>query len=388
MYTSRAPLPIPPFPSRRPPRSLMAAVPPPRPSSKRDILQAVYEDNLRVADPVPKPRPRTVRTPHPVEPARPATVSRRFASTVVGLAVLGVVLVGVIVQGLQVGAAQPGTSPRQADGFGPTMGPMMDPGAAPARFPVERPGDLDIAEIFNLQVNTIVLDPGHGGRDPGTLGATGMREKDITLDVALRLRDRLQERQGYRILLTRETDEAVALGERVAFSNEHEADLFVSLHVNWIPDKRVAPLETYYFGLRTDDATLQLAHGENAAADYSVAEFNTMLQRAGNTVKFQESKELADAVQQSLVQSVGETNAAATDWGVKAGPFVVLLGVEAPAILAEMAAISNPDEEARLGTAAHREALARSLEEGIIAYLQQRQLTPTPTDPPHGSEEN
>ena len=366
----------------------MAAVPPPRPSSKRDILQAVYEDNLRVADPVPKPRPRTVRAPHPVEPARPATVSRRFASTVVGLAVLGVVLVGVIVQGLQAGAAQPGASPRQADGVGPMMGPMMGPGAAAVRFPVERPGDLDIAEIFNLQVNTIVIDPGHGGRDPGTLGATGMREKDITLDVALRLRDRLRERQGYRILLTRETDEAVALGERVAFSNEHDADLFVSLHVNWIPDKRVAPLETYYFGLRTDDATLQLAHGENAAADYSVAEFNTMLQRAGNTVKFQESKERADAVQQSLVQSVGETNAAATDWGVKAGPFVVLLGVEAPAILAEMAAISNPDEEARLGTAAHREALARSLEEGIIAYLQQRQLTPTPTDPPHGSEEN
>lgn len=365
----------------------MAAVPPPRPSSKRDILQAVYEDNLRVADPVLKPRPRLSRRLPAVESLRPATVSRRYASAVIGLAVLGVVLVGVIVQGLQAGATPSAGNPGQTERSGAMMGPTIDPDAN-ARFVVEHPENLGIADIFNLQVNTIILDPGHGGRDPGTLGATGMREKDITLDVALRLRDRLERREGYRILMTREIDEAVALDDRVAFSNEHEADLFVSLHVNWIPDKRVAPLETYYFGLRTDDATLQLAHGENAAADYSVAEFNTMLQRAGNTVKFQESKELADAVQYSLVQSVGETNAAASDWGVKAGPFVVLLGVEAPAILAEMAAISNPDEEARLGTTAHREVLARSLEEGIIAYLQQRQLTPTPTDPPHGSEEN
>lgn len=366
----------------------MAAVPPSRPSDKRDILQAVYEDNLRVADPVPRPRPRRVRRTDAGLPPPPPTVSRRFASAVIGLAVLGVVLVGVIVQGLQVGSAQPGPAPSPTRSLGPAIGPMLGQDLAGARFPVERPGDLDIADIFNLQVNTIVLDPGHGGRDPGTLGATGMREKDITLDVALRLRDRLQQRDGYRILLTRETDKAVALDDRVKYANEHGADLFVSLHVNWIPDTRVAPLETYYFGLRTDDATLQLAHGENAAADYSVAEFNTMLQRAGNTVKFQESKELAVAVQHSLVQSVGETNAAASDWGVKAGPFVVLLGVEAPAILAEMAAISNPDEEARLATVAHREILAQSLEEGIIAYLQQQLLTSTSTASPHGSEEN
>lgn len=373
----------------------MAAVPPPKPSSKRDILQAVYEDNLRVATPAPAPRPRgrRVHASPAVPPAvpAPAVVSRRFASLVITLAVVGVVLVGVLVQGLQTGAAQPGggdRSERSGALRGPVIGPAGDPAAANVRFPVENPQDLPIAELLNLQVNTIVIDPGHGGRDPGTLGATGMREKDITLDVALRLRDLLRQHEGYRILLTRETDEALALGERVAFANEHRADLFVSLHVNWIPDASVAPLETYYFGLRTDDATLQLAHGENAVSDYSVADFNTMLQRAGNTVKFQESKELADAVQRSLVQSVGETNAAASDWGVKAGPFVVLLGVEAPAILAEMASISNPDEEARLGTATHRETLARSLEEGIIAYLQQRPLTPTPTATPHGSEED
>lgn len=376
----------------------MAAVPPPTPSSKHDILRAVYEDNLRVGDPAATSGHRTRRrafaapTLGPVPgPVLAPPVSRRFASAVIALAVVGVMLVGMIVQGLQAGAAQPAgqSASASAQQRGPMMGPSEeDPALSNARFSVDHPESLPIAELFNLQVNTIVIDPGHGGRDPGTLGATGMREKDITLDVALRLRDRLERHEGYRILLTRETDEAVALGDRVAFANDRGADLFVSLHVNWIPDASVAPLETYYFGLRADDATLQLAHGENAVSDYSVAEFNTMLQRAGNTVKFQESKELAVAVQHSLVRSAGETNAAASDWGVKAGPFVVLLGVESPAILAEMAAISNPDEEARLGTAAHRETLARSLEEGLIAYLQQRLLTPTPTATPHGSEEN
>jgi N-acetylmuramoyl-L-alanine amidase len=366
----------------------MAAVPPPRPSSKHDILRAVYEDNLRVADPAPTPRTRRKRPEAPVAERAP---SHR------GLTLLGVLLVAAIVAvgvlpGLRADAPAPPPADRRANA-GPPLGLTASPDLLNARFSIENPESVSMAELFNLQVNTIVLDPGHGGRDPGTVGATGMTEKDITLDVALRLRRRLEQRAGYRILMTRETDEAVALGDRVAFANERDADLFVSLHVNWIPDASVAPLETYYFGLQTDDETLQLAHGENAAADYSVAEFNTMLQRAGNTVKFQESKELAETVQHSLVRNVRETNAEASDWGVKAGPFVVLLGVEAPAILAEMAAISNPDEEARLATEAHREALAASLEEGVIAYLQQRLLTSTAntstrTAIPHGQEEN
>lgn len=257
------------------------------------------------------------------------------------------------------------------------------------------PTQLPVADLLNLQVNTIVIDPGHGGRDPGALGAEGTREKDITLDLALRLRDRLATRQGYRILMTRQADEAVALSERVDLANEVGADLFVSLHVNWIPDAAVAPLETYYFGMEADASTLQLAHGENSTSAYSVAEFNRMLQRTGNTVKFQESRELAEAIQQSLLSTVRQTNERVRDWGVKAGPFVVLLGVEAPAVLAEVAALSNPDDESRLNTDAHREALARALEEGIVAYLDSREHAspplanaPTPKTPDHGQEEN
>jgi N-acetylmuramoyl-L-alanine amidase len=367
----------------------MAAVPPSRPPSKHDILRAVYEDNLRVSGPAPAPRRRRRRHVVDERPAgeAPPPKSHRLVPVVAALALASALLAAALV-GLW-SEAPAGTTTTRIVTTGPaTMGPSDALDMRPTQLAIERPSALDIADLFHLQVNTIVIDPGHGGRDPGALGANGLYEKDITLDVALRLRDRLAQHPGYRILLTRDTDEAVALNDRVRFANENDADLFVSLHVNSIPDASVTPLETYYFGLRADDETLRLAHGENAAADYSVAEFNTMLQRAGNTVKFQESKDLAASVQRSLVRNVRETNAEASDWGVKAGPFVVLLGVEAPAVLAEMAAISNPDEEARLGTEAHREALARSLEEGLIAYLQQRSLTPTPTATPHGEEDN
>ncbi len=352
-------------------------------SNKHDILQAVYEDNLHATTRAPQPR----RTHRPVRQApKSALPSPWRMAPVVLLAVVGVLLIGLITLNLQPEPPAPRSqaSLRLADS--PRLTPVAEPSA---RFDVPDLDRLPIAELFNLQVNTIVIDPGHGGRDPGALGPAGGQEKDITLDVALRLRDRLARRHGARVLMTRETDVEVALGERVAFANENDADLFVSLHVNSIPDASVAPLETYYFGLRADDQTLRLAHGENGAANYSVAEFNTMLQRAGNTVKFQESRHLAMSVQQSLVETVRQTNAEASDWGVKAGPFVVLLGVEAPAILAEMAAISNPDEEARLDTDAHRESLARSLEEGIAAYLQHRPLTNAPTlIPTHDGEED
>ena len=359
-------------------------------ASKNDILRAVYEENLRVAAPAaPSPR----RAASQAEPV-PARRGLPFVPAAALLGLVGVVLLGLVVQGIRSEPARelPALPAAAQASERPAI---LVPGgqAVPGGILPGDPTQLPIADLFNLHVNTIVLDPGHGGRDPGALGAEGTLEKDITLDLAHRLRDRLAARYGYRILLTREADTAVALEDRVAFANEHGADLFVSLHVNWLPDESVMPLETYYFGMSSDAATLQLAHGENSTSDISVAEFNQMLQRAGNTVKFQESRLLAEAVQQSLITTVRRTNANASNWGVKAGPFVVLLGTEAPAVLAEVAALSNPDEESRLNTDAHRDLLARALEEGIIAYLDHRPLTsaplanaPTLKTPDHGSE--
>ena len=365
-------------------------------AKKGDILRAVYEANLRDADPAAPPVRRPARpgkqrpaavvedanwvskpalaVPPPVDAGEPV-----LTPVVILFACVALVLLGLVIEGFR---ADPASElPALATTAQATeRSAILVPGgqAVPGGEILGDPSRLPVADLFNLRVSTIVIDPGHGGRDPGASGAEGTQEKEITLDLARRLRKRLLEHEGYRIVMTRDDDIAVPLGDRVDFANDHDADLFVSIHINWLPDKTVAPLETYYFGMRADATALQLAHGENSTSEYSVAEFNEMLQRAGNTVKFQESRNLAEAVQGSLLSTVREANSGVSDWGVKAGPFVVLLGVESPAILAEVAALSNPDEESRLNTDAHREALARALEEGIIAYLDARPLASSP----------
>lgn len=356
----------------------MALEPSPDRARKQEILRAVYEDNLRVPEPGRGVRRRAPRRAGGSEPRRSGLRAPLLPLVLAACALVA----GLTALGL--GASQGTSAP--ANGIviaGEQPGPLVGSGLPDpnARFAVENPALLPIADLFNLRVSTIVIDPGHGGRDPGALGPAGTREKDVTLDVARRLRARLRSHPGYRILLTRDDDVSVSLRDRVTFANEQGADLFVSIHMNSIPDASVAPIETYYFGLRADDATLRLAHGENASASYSVAEFNEMLARAGNTIKLQESRVLAESIQAGLLRNVRAAGGAVSDWGTKAGPFVVLLGAEAPAVLIEVAALSNPDEEARLNDADYREALARYLEEGIVAYLRQRSsptdLTPT-----------
>ncbi|MDX1532061.1 MAG: N-acetylmuramoyl-L-alanine amidase, partial [Rhodothermales bacterium] len=317
----------------------MPAPPVPR-QPRREILRAVYEENLRVSEPAPHPRrerPRPAPRAPASAPARPAP--RRHWT---GWGALLMALFIVAAWGVQSAVPDPPAESGPAVEPGPVGEAPSAPAAAGLAYrAAERdplltvdPAHLPVADLFGLRISTIVIDPGHGGRDPGAVGPSGTLEKDLTLDLALRLRDRLRDR-GYRVLLTRTADEALSLRERVTFANRHGADLFVSLHLNSIPDPDAAPIETYYFGLRADAATLQLAHGENAAGDFSVAEFNQLMQRAGSTLKFQESRELAEALQERLLQRVRGAGTRASDWGVKAGPFVVLLGVEAPAVLAE-----------------------------------------------------
>ncbi|MDX1418584.1 MAG: N-acetylmuramoyl-L-alanine amidase [Rubricoccaceae bacterium] len=239
------------------------------------------------------------------------------------------------------------------------------------------PSGAGVAEVLDLQVRTIVIDPGHGGRDPGAIGRGRLQEKEVALDVARRLRDRLARDGDLHVLLTREADEAVSLEERVAFANDAEADLFVSIHVNALPDTALAPVETYFFGVDATEQARALAHAENSGSSFSVAEFNAALRRAATAVKLQESRALAEAVQASLVEERAIVPRSRLDWGAKAAPFNVLLYTEAPAVLAEITALSNPSEESRLRTPAYREAVATALERGILTYLR---LSPTPTD--------
>ncbi len=229
---------------------------------------------------------------------------------------------------------------------------------------------LTLREIFGLGVRTIVVDPGHGGRDPGTSGKLGTYEKDVTLDVALRLKALLEHDHSFRVVLTREDDSSVTLSRRVKRANAAAVDLFVSIHVNSLPNTELNVVETYYFGAHSDDDALRLAERENHGSDYGVSDFEDLVRNMRDTIKLQESKRLATSIQASLTSNMQRTNRALLDVGTKTAPFVVLLGVKAPAVLAEISCMCNPEAEQRLRTPGHREEIARYIAEGIVNYLQ------------------
>ena len=239
--------------------------------------------------------------------------------------------------------------------------------SAYSAFLTESP--IPLAEIFGLTVKTIIIDPGHGGEDPGATGKMGTREKDITLDIAKRLKERLKKYKNYQVLMTRVDDVTVPLARRTEFANSLKVDLFISIHVNYLPNKPINIIETYYFGPYTDDVTIRLAEQENKGSRYSLGDFKEMLQKIGNKMKLQESKMLAMSIQQSLFKNIKRRNGNVLDFGIKTAPFVVLLGVDVPSVLTEVSCLSNREEEENLKTEDYREEIAGFLEEGIVNYL-------------------
>lgn len=235
--------------------------------------------------------------------------------------------------------------------------------------------NYSLASLFGLGVKTIVIDPGHGGRDSGAVGGLGTYEKDLALKLALLLKQRLEQRGGYRIFLTRTTDKSLSLQQRVNLANENHADLFISIHLNAFPKANVNFVETYYFGASNDTEISRLAARENAHSDYQYAEFRRLIQRIGDTLKFQESKKLAAHVQHNLYKNIKQLNSSASDHGIKPGPFVVLLGLNAPSILIEVANLTNEREENRLNTMDYQDKVAGFLEYGIVSYLNSKETT-------------
>jgi len=216
---------------------------------------------------------------------------------------------------------------------------------------------------------TIVLDPGHGGKDPGARGRRGTEEKDITLKVALRLRELLSKQPGVRVLMTRDQDVFVELEERAKFANRQEADLFVSIHVNSHPSRAVKGIEIYHFGEAKDQRALEVAARENGTplnstgtgVEYFLADLLT-------TKKIEESMELAWTAKESLVAHMNG-HYSVTDHGVKTAPFYVLRHTSMPSILAEIAFISNPSEEELLRKNAFVRDVADSLLHGVKSFL-------------------
>jgi N-acetylmuramoyl-L-alanine amidase len=230
-------------------------------------------------------------------------------------------------------------------------------------------GDVSVSRTFGLGVKTIMIDPGHGGADSGTKGKMGTEEKDIALDIAKRLKARLEKDGRFNVVMTRDADVTVPLNKRVELAEKAKADLFISIHLNYVPSKPINIIETYYFGPSADKKTQKLAEQENAGSQYGLAEFKEVIEKLGQKLKLQGSRELAYSIQKDLFVNMKKEDGNARNFGVKRAPFVVLLGAEVPAVLAEVSCLSNPQEEKQLNTVAHRENIAHYLESGILDYI-------------------
>ncbi len=234
-----------------------------------------------------------------------------------------------------------------------------------AEIPLSTPRPIDRAAI-PLSIKTIVIDAGHGG-EPGTTAESGMTEKEITLDLALRLR-RLLKNAPFKVLLTRDTDRSMSLEKRVGFANENKADLFLSIHANWMEPHTVRALETYYVGPTDDPAALKLVSRENKESGYSLSDYKQILEKIYVDARRDESRTLAKSMQAQLFRGLKERNPALENRGIKTAPFVVLIGTQMPAILVEVACLSNEEEAELLTKEDYRENIAVALARGIRSY--------------------
>jgi len=234
-----------------------------------------------------------------------------------------------------------------------------------AEVPLSHPRPID-RDAIPLLIKTIVIDPGHGG-DPGAIAESGLTEKEITLDIALRLR-RLLSKGPFEVLLTRDTDRRLSLDKRVSFANEHKADLFLSIHVNSMEPHTIRALETYYVGPTDDPHTLKLASRENKESGYSLSDYKQILEKIYVDARRDESRAVARTIQSQLFQSLKAKNPELENRGVRTAPFVVLIGTQMPAVLVEIACLSNADEVELLTKQDYRENIAQALAQGIRRY--------------------
>jgi len=229
-------------------------------------------------------------------------------------------------------------------------------------------GDRSLIRALGLKIGKIVIDPGHGGHDTGTIGPHGLLEKDLVLDVSRRLSKLLQSRLGADVVLTRRDDTFIPLETRTAIANQEQADLFVSVHANSSHDPDARGVETYYLNFTSSPEALDVAARENAASDKSIHELQDLVKKIALKEKIEESREFASDIQDSLHSSLSSKSPGIRDRGVKKAPFVVLIGANMPSILAEISFLSNPSDERRLKTADFRQRIAESLYRGIARY--------------------
>ncbi|MEA2559696.1 MAG: N-acetylmuramoyl-L-alanine amidase [Acidobacteriota bacterium] len=336
---------------------------------KRQLLREVVQDNVDLA-----------------EGRLPRGLKRRPN---VGLRVLMLVLLSLglfgstrLLPSRAPAAAQPAPVPVATVAKAPIPPPMAAMPAMPA-IPTSAPTPVDAA-VFPLAVRKIALDPGHGGDSLGTRAPLGLVEKELTLDIAQRVR-KLLEADAFEVVMTREQDRSVSLEDRGLAANRDGADIFVSIHLNWIENLKARGVETYYLGATNDPYLTRLAAAENRESGYSMADMRGLLDRIYADVRQEKSRTLAEVIQASLFRSLGKVNPGIENRGVKAAPFIVLLSTEMPAILAEVSCLSNEDEAELLTKPLYRQYIAEALAAGIRSYADTVEGKPEPSGEKKGT---
>ena len=255
----------------------------------------------------------------------------------------------------------------------------LDESISSNQSPVQEPkrGDTAVAEKkaktakkpLISKIRRIVIDPGHGGHDPGAVGLNGIMEKEVVLAISLKLRELLKEELGLDVVMTRSTDVFIPLEERTAIANKVNADLFVSVHANAAPNRLASGIETYYLNLAKTEKAAQLAAKENGTSLEKVSVLQAILFDLMANYKLNDSAHLAEEVQRALYKKAHHRHSDIKNLGVKQGPFYVLVGATMPSILVECAFLSNLQEEARLKESAYQQMTAEGILDGIRSYI-------------------
>ena len=276
----------------------------------------------------------------------------------------------------QAAKAEPRTSSKKAGTKKSTKkGPAKKTEVATATPPPPLPrparptssGKRSLIRALGLKIGRIVIDPGHGGHDTGTIGPTGLMEKEVVMDLARRLATLLEERLGSEVVYTREKDTFVSLEKRTAIANQKQADLFVSLHANSSRNRAIRGIETYYLNFTSSANALEVAARENAVSKKSIHELQDLVKKITMKEKLEESREFAAQMQRALVKSMARRNGL-RNRGVKKAPFIVLIGAQMPSVLAEISFLSNRTDERLLRKPAYRQKMAEALYRGIQRY--------------------
>jgi len=335
---------------------------------KRRLVAELVEDNLRQMRGAPPPRRRASRLLPSLRLLAVALLPLTLFAPSHGASRLDVAAAPGAADGVVAAAAAVATA-ATSDAPGPAGGASAEALSGAAATGRTHPGRLEPVDstVFPLAVERVVLDPGHGGRNGGTYTPSGLVEKDLTLDIALRLADLLED-AGFEVLMTRRDDVDLSLEERARFANRQAADLFLSIHVNWIENRGVRGVETYYLGATDDPFLTRLAASENRGSGYSQADLRDLLEELYAGFRQVRSADAAGSLQRTLLRSLRTINPEIEDRGVKTAPFIVLMKTDMPAVLAEVSCLSNQKEAELLARPLYRQYIAEALAAGIESY--------------------